>query len=90
MITLKNIDVAALEKALLRELAVQANQATAINPAPLLDDLNEIQERLTEFLAASHRTTEALGDLRQKVSNMIHILDVRLDEADEVDEEEAA
>jgi ribose 5-phosphate isomerase len=90
MITLKNIDVAALEKALLRELAVQANQATAINPAPLLDDLNEIQERLNEFLAASYRTTEALGELRQKVSSMIHTLDVRLDEADEVDEEEAA
>jgi len=90
MITLKNIDVAALEKALLRELAVQANQATAINPAPLLDELNVLHNDLRGLLAAAHDGAEALDKLCQRVNNMIHTLDVRLDEADEADEEEAA
>jgi seryl-tRNA synthetase len=86
MLTLKNLDLNALENALISEITRQTTKVTGFDSSPMIDELNEIHDELQRFLSASYSTTAAIEALRLKVSNMIRTLDVRL--ADEADEED--
>lgn len=89
MITLKsieNLNTAALERVLLKEVVSQLGISTDPIDDKLVEELNEVHETLQEFLEASYRTTNALDALRHKVSNMIR----RTTNTEVEDEEEEA
>lgn len=89
MITLKsieNLNTAALERVLLKEVVSQLGISTDPIDDKLVEELNEVHETLQEFLEASYRTTNALDVLRHKVSNMIR----RATNTEVEDEEEEA